>query len=113
MEAGKGPLASALTPTDGPFDLLVCNPPFFGSVEEQRRCGKASADEQLDVTADVAAAGGAVPNPHEAVCCGGEEQFLITLLTDSLALGADRVRWCVRRLERHPPSRAPFGWVQW
>lgn len=96
MEAGKGPLASALAPTDGPFDLLVCNPPFFGSVEEQRTCCKASADEQVDVTADVAAAGGAVPNPHEAVCCGGEEQFLTTLLTDSLALGADRVRWYVR-----------------
>jgi len=91
METGKGPLASTLKPTDGAFDLLVCNPPFFGSVEEQRKCGKASADEQVDVAAEEA--GGAVPNPHEAVCCGGEEQFLTTLLTDSLALGPDRVRW--------------------
>jgi hypothetical protein len=80
-------LLTARSPSSGTL-RQVCNPPFFGSVEEQRKFAKVVADEQADASSD-----DTVPNAHEAVCCGGEAQFLTTLLTDSLALGAARVRW--------------------
>ena len=48
MEASAevGPLLSSLRPEDGNFDVLVCNPPFFGSAEEAARFTK--ADQKKD-----------------------------------------------------------------
>jgi 23S rRNA (adenine1618-N6)-methyltransferase len=71
-DAEVGPLSSSLRPEDGNFDVLVCNPPFFGSAEEAARFNKTSKDANPDDDADTSEAA----NTHEMICDGGEERFL-------------------------------------
>mmetsp|Transcript_36146 Transcript_36146/g.60925 ORF Transcript_36146/g.60925 Transcript_36146/m.60925 type:complete len:524 (-) Transcript_36146:83-1654(-) len=90
-DAEVGPLSSSLRPEDGNFDVLVCNPPFFGSAEEAARFNKTSKDADPDDDADTSEAA----NTHEMICDGGEERFLSMLVSDSVRLGPERVRWYV------------------
>jgi 23S rRNA A1618 N6-methylase RlmF len=66
------------------FDFLMCNPPFFSSLESTG----------LNPSRSAAA------TSSELVCPGGEEAFVSQLVRESKALGCRTIRWCSTMLGR-------------
>jgi 23S rRNA (adenine1618-N6)-methyltransferase len=69
---------------DERFDFLMCNPPFFSSLESTG----------LNPSRSAAA------TSSELVCPGGEEAFVSQLVRESKALGCRTIRWCSTMLGR-------------
>jgi len=69
---------------DGPFDFLVCNPPFFASLDSTGLNPHRAAEA----------------TPGELACPGGEEAFIAQLIRESKALGPRMLRWCSSMLGR-------------
>jgi len=74
---------------DGAFDFLVCNPPFFSSLDSTGQNSARAANA----------------TPSELVCPGGEEAFVAQLIREHRALRDDKssglsLRWCSTMLGR-------------
>lgn len=73
---GKGIISSVLMASDGVFHATMCNPPFFGSMEEAGR--NPSTDYK--------------GTPLEMVYPGGEEAFVRHMIEDSITI-KNKVVW--------------------
>ncbi|KAK3239582.1 hypothetical protein CYMTET_50497 [Cymbomonas tetramitiformis] len=109
--ASRGPLGTALDSRGECFDLLVCNPPFYGSTEEatssrqDRRRWQDAKDgaAALDDGGDGYMAAGEGDEDGAPAQCGNDddgEGFLgidtgYDVAEDCARLGPSRVRWCV------------------
>eukprot|EP00624_Nannochloropsis_granulata_P002985 evm.model.NODE_25191_length_8596_cov_20.292229.1 len=112
--APLGPIRMALEGEDEKatqLDFVMCNPPFFGSLEEIH-AGSADKDGSSDISSSNEGPLAAPQTPHgcvdEVITPGGELSFVTAMVRDSLVL-REKVEWYTSMVGKKSSLRKLLG----